>query len=159
MSNLFPIPPTVQNPALGRDLAGVTDLTAPMLESTGRQCLVECLARGLMTPRGSVIYDRNWGEDLTALVNADLSPEELPQIQARTVAQFRKDERVINATALAQFVAPSQVDAATRGKVANPTPVPVGVLVITASITDGQGPFQLVLSVSEVTVAILRVQQ
>ena len=156
---LFPIPPTVQNRALGSDLSGVTDLTAQMAEVSGRRCLAENLARRLITPRGTLIDDPNYGYDLTGFTNADMAPSDIAQMQSGITSEFLKDERVTGAQVTVQFVGPSQVSAAQTATISNPQPTPLGVIIINAVISDSTGPFTLVLSVSNVTVTILAVSQ
>lgn len=158
MANVsFPLPKQVVNPALGTDLSGVADLTPHMGESSGRQCLAEALARRLITPRGALFYDPNYGYDLTSLINADLASSDIPRIAASIEEEFRKDERVISAVATVQYVGPDQVDAARAGVVANPAPGSQGVIVISAIVNDGQGPFSLTLAATAVTIQLLGV--
>lgn len=158
MANVsFPLPKQVVNPALGTDLSGVADLTPHMGESSGRQCLAESLARRLITPRGSLFYDLLYGYDVTGQINADILASDIPRIAASIEEEFRKDERVIDATVTAQFVGRDQVDAARAGIVANPNPGTQGVLVITSVVKDGQGPFTLTLAATAVTIQILGV--
>jgi hypothetical protein len=143
------------NPALGTDLSGVSDLTATMAESSGRQCFGEALARRLITPRGGLIDDDNYGYDLTSFANDDIGQGDVQQIQSNVEAEFLKDERVIAAAVTVQFVGASQVAAAQSGTVSAPAPGTAGVLVVTATITDSLGPFTLTVSVSALTVSLL----
>jgi hypothetical protein len=130
-----------------------------MLEVAGRQCLAECLARRLMTGRGDLIDDPNAGTDLTAQLNADLNQSDIPRLQSDIVHEWAKDERVVSSVVSVQLVGPDQVTAARSGVVANPLPVPVGVLVVSGTVTDGQGPFRLVIAVTSVTATLLEVSQ
>ena len=159
MANVsFPLPKQVVNPALGTDLSGIADLTPHMGESSGRQCLAEALARRLITPRGALFYDQLYGYDVvTAEINNDITASDVPRIAANIESEFRKDERVIDAKVTVQFVGPDQVDAARAGVVANPAPGTQGVLVISAVVNDGQGPFTLTLTATSVTVQLLGV--
>ena len=156
MANVsFPLPKQVVNPALGKDLSGVADLTPHMAESSGRQCLAEALARRLITPRGALFYDLLYGYDVTSELNSDITATDVPRIAANIEAEFRKDERVIDAKVTVQFVGKDQVDAARAGVVANPAPGTQGVLVISAVVKDGQGPFTLTLAADAVTIQLL----
>lgn len=128
--------PTVQ---YGHDLFGVNDLDPGMLECDGRVCLAQALARRLITPRGGLLDDPNYGYDLTGFLNDDVSHATLASMQGQIVAEMMKDERVIAATASVVFVA--------------------GQLIVTISITDSVGPFPLVLAVSSVTVQVLSIGQ
>lgn len=153
----YPTPPQVVNPALGSDLSGVRDLTPQMAEVSGRQCLAEGLARRISTPRGALIDDLDYGFDVSERINDDLGPADVAAIQSGVATEWQKDERVVSAVVTAQFVGPSQVQAALSGTVANPQPVPGGVLVIAGTVADSQGPFQFTVAVSSLSVQLLTV--
>lgn len=123
----------------GHDLFCITDLDPGMIEVDGRRCLAQAIARRLMTPRNGLIDDPNYGYDLTAFLNGDFDQAPLARMNGQIIAECLKDERVVAAT--------SQVV------------VSGGVLIVTISLTDGLGPFPLVLSVSSVTVSILNIAQ
>jgi len=124
---------------LGTDLSCVSDCTSDMAEVSGRVALAQSVARRYQTPRGRLIYDSNYGFDLTGYVNDDLSPADIARIQSGAAAEAEKDERVETAeVVIAVSVA--------------------GIMVVTVTLDDGNGPFTLVLSVSEVTVDILSVK-
>jgi hypothetical protein len=154
---LWPQPQQTANPALGSDLSCVSALTPQMAEVSGRRCLAENLCRRLLCDRGDLIDDLNYGCGLVGIVGSDISPADLPQIQQTIQSEFQKDSRVVSCTVSVQFVGVDQVAAAQAGTVTNPNPFPQGVLVITANIVDGQGPFPLVVSVSSLTVQLLQV--
>lgn len=151
MTQGIPSPPFVSNPALGSDLAGVNDLTGQMSEVSGRVCLAQGLARRLITPRGSLIYDVNYGYDLNQWINADVRQSDISQIQGYVQQEMLKDQRVISAQVSAQYVGPAQVAAAMTAIVASPNPYPTGVLVFNIAIQDGTGPFVLTATVSALT--------
>ena len=151
----FPIPLQVVNPALGSDLAGVNDLTSTMAEVQGRVALAQSLGRRLITPRGALIYDVNFGYDLNQFVNADVSQADISQIQGYVRQEMLKDQRVISAQVSAQYVGPSQVQAALTAIVATPSPYPVGVIVLNIAITDSLGPFTLTVTVDNVSVQLI----
>jgi phage baseplate assembly protein W len=123
----------------GHDLFCITDLDAGMLEVDGRRCLAQAIARRLITPRGGLIDDPNYGYDLTVFLNGDFDQATLARMNGQIVAECLKDERVVSA--YAQVV------------------VSGNVLIVTLSLTDGLGPFPLVLSVSNVSVSILNIGQ
>ena len=148
---LFPLPKQVINPALGSDLAGVNDLTSQMAEVSGRVALAQSLARRLITPRGNLIYDVNYGYDLNQWINADVGQSDVSQIQGYVQQEMLKDQRVISAQVSAQYVGPDQVTVAQTAIVANPNPYPTGVLVFNIAIQDGTGPFVLTATVSSLT--------
>jgi phage baseplate assembly protein W len=130
---------TTSSVQYGHDLFCVTDLDPGMLEVDGRHCLAQALVRRLTTPRGALVDDPNYGYDLTAFLNGDFDQATLTRMNGQIVSEVTKDERVVAAT--------SQVV------------VSGNVLIVTLSITDGLGPFPLVLSVSAVSVQILSIGQ
>lgn len=123
----------------GHDLFCVNDLDPGMLEVDGRVCLAQALARRLITPRGGLLDDPNYGYDLTGFLNDDVTHATLASMQGQINAEMLKDERVIAASSTVVFVS--------------------GQLIVTISITDGVGPFPLVLAVSSVTVQVLSIGQ
>ena len=100
----FPVALQVINPALGSDLAGINDLTPTMQECSGRVALAQNLGRRLITPRGALIYDVNYGYDLNQFINADVSQADISQIQGYVRQEMLKDQRVISAAVTAQYV-------------------------------------------------------
>jgi hypothetical protein len=120
---------------LGRDLACVSDLSQDMHEATGRRCLAEAIARRLMTDRGTLVGDPDYGFNLLNFMNADLGTGDLAALRAGVEAEALKDERVIAATATAALAD--------------------GLLIVIVTLTDALGPFILTLAVSAVDVKIL----
>jgi hypothetical protein len=106
-----------------------------MTEVTGRQLLSEALIRRLLTPRGGLIDDTNYGYDLVGELNDDLSPNDIGRIGSSIDQEMLKDERVLASKTQVLFQN--------------------GVLIVTILITDGTGPFPLVLQVSGVTISLL----
>jgi hypothetical protein len=126
------------NPNFGTDLSCTTDLTTLMNEVGGIQIVSEAIYRRLTTPRGANIWDPNYGFDLQTLLNDDVNPGDLPPLQQSIQQECLKDQRIIACQCQLQLL-----------------PLPSGVLIITLTLTTGLGPFSLVLSVSNATVAIL----
>lgn len=118
----------------GRCLAGVLDLTGGM--AAGRQALAEALARMTITARGTNIVDRDYGYDLLDMLNGRVRAETLSEAAAELINQFRRDDRVVDAAVRVEFMG--------------------GVFIVAASITDGDGPFPLTLSVSDAGVTLLK---
>jgi phage baseplate assembly protein W len=114
-------------------------MDAAAAEVSGRTCLAQAMARRLSTPRGRLIYDPNYGYDLTGEINDDVTPRDIARITANVNTECLKDERVVATNVTATF--------------AN------SILVVTIVLTDGQGPFTLVLAVTAVTVTLLQVSQ
>ena len=121
----------------GTDLSDVTDLTEDMAEVSGRLCMIQALARRIQTPRGTLIDDPNYGIDITDYLDADIADSSLSQVAGLVDAEFLKDERVIGST----------TSVTSKNSV----------LTIQSQLQDGAGPFKLVLSVDQVTIAILKV--
>lgn len=109
----------------------------PSVRVTGNRIVAEAIARRLITPRGRLVDDPNYGFALSEFVNADLTPADLAQIQAGVQAECVKDQRVRSATATVILAG--------------------AVLIATIVLTTGNGPFTLVLSVSDVSAQILQV--
>jgi phage baseplate assembly protein W len=124
---------------LGRDLSCLQDLDATGLEVSGRTVLAQAVLRRLITPRGRLIDDANYGFDLTQFIDDDLGPADLARIRAGIEAECLKDERVAVVTAKVTLTA--------------------GVMVVTVNLTDSAGPFTLVVAVSAITATILSVGQ
>lgn len=118
--------------------AGAPDLDPTFTVISGRRVVQEAVARRFITPRGGLLDDPNYGLDLRALLNTKYSQRDLFILREKISAECRKDERVDGARVT---VAPK----------AN------GDLTITISLTTSAGPFELALSVSQVTVELLRV--
>lgn len=122
----------------GTDLAGVADIDPTGAVVTGTRAVGEAIARRLSTPRGRVIDDPNYGTDLTQFVNDDIGTRTLSELQASAIAEALKDERVLTCRCTATLSR-------------------VGVLSVQVSYTTADGPFALVLSVSQTSVQVLSV--
>jgi phage baseplate assembly protein W len=99
----------------------------------GRPALMDALRNRLSTSRGGLWYAPNYGTNLCDFVNAAFTAYAIEQA-AET--ECLKDERVESVSATAVQVG--------RKRVA-----------LTLRIVDGQGPFEMVLDVTDVTVAML----
>lgn len=103
---------------------------------SGLPALGEALARRLVTARGSLDGDPNYGHDVRQYLNDD-TPD-TGAIGAAVSDELAKDERVDAVTASVRF------DSA------------AGVLFITATgFASTVGPFRLVIAIDAVTVALL----
>lgn len=107
----------------------VSDLTMPSVMVSGNQAVAEAIARRLQTPRGGLIDDPNYGYDLTALLDAEVTPALIASLQSNVNAECVKDQRVSSASSSVQFLAS-------------------GALIVTIQLTTAAGPFSLTLSVS-----------
>lgn len=127
----------------GTDLATVftpygADVDPAGIEVSGRLGLAQSLIRRLLTPRGRLIDDPDYGFSLTDFFADDLSQSDLGEIQGGVEAEMLKDERVVAASATVTFQST--------------------VLLVAISITDGVGPFKLTLAVTSVNVTVLAIQ-
>ena len=113
------------------------DLDPNMVDIGGRTLLIQACVRRLITYRGTLIDDPNYGTDVRTFLNADIDARMLGQIGAQVDAELIKDERVLRSNTSATFLD--------------------NVLMLSVAIVDGSGPFRLTLAVSQVTVAVLAV--
>lgn len=114
----------------GWDLSCVNDLTLSMTEVGGNVVLAQSCARRLITARGTLVDDANYGYDLTQFLGDDLDPVQVGRIQSNVAAELLKDDRVQSVRAVA---------ALSLG----------GILSVTAIIEGASGPFTFVLSISD----------
>jgi hypothetical protein len=120
----------------GSDLSGSFDPDPMGQQVTGRLLLSQALVRRITTPRGRLLDDPSYGYDVSGELGDDVAPNVAGRIAANIDAEFTKDERVVSSSTVATFNS--------------------GVLDTTTTVTDGAGPFKLVLAISGVTVAILQ---
>jgi hypothetical protein len=66
---------------------------------SGSRVVGEAIARRLITPRGTLAYDLDYGLDLRAYLNDDLGPTDLYTLGSLIEAEAEKDERVMAAEA------------------------------------------------------------
>lgn len=131
MSNL-----TVPNP-FGSCWSCLTDLTMPSVMATGFRVVAEAIARRWQTPRGGLLDDPNYGYNLLDFISDDIDKGTLAQIAQLAGAEAEKDERVLGCSVTINFVG--------------------GVMMVFGRVDTAAGPFQLVVSVSDVTVSLLQV--
>lgn len=114
----------------------ITDVDMPSTMATGFVAVGQAIARRWSTPAGGLVGDANYGYDLTDFVNDDLDTRDLPAIAHRAGAEAEKDERVTSAPVTITLIG--------------------GLLFVAGKIQTASGPFQLVVSVSNVTVTLLQ---
>lgn len=124
----------------GWDLSCTDDLTEEMLEVGGNTVLIEALYRRLITPRGRLLDDPNYGFDLRQYLNADIdiSARTLGEIASGIEQEFAKDQRVRRSTVSVTY------DARAR------------VLMVVADVVGLNGTFSLVLAATDVNVTLLK---
>jgi hypothetical protein len=126
-------------PDYGTDLSCVFDLDPMGAMVTGRTLLSQALIRRISTPRGRLLDDPNYGFDVTDALGDDVTAADVAQIGSGMDSEFLKDERVVSSVTVVTFAR--------------------GILNTTSTITDGTGPFSLVLSIDKVTGQILQAGQ
>lgn len=118
---------------LGSDIAGLDDIDPTMPTVEGRRCLIQSIARRLITPRGGLWYDPDYGYDLRQYLSG--ITVSAGAIASGVEAEAEKDERVEQASASVVF----------SGRV----------LTVRLAISDSQGPFSFSLAIDQVTATIL----
>ena len=108
-----------------------------MAEVSGRMCAVQAWARRLITPRASLVDDPNYGYDLSDYIDADVTEQEIKEIQGGVDEELVKDERCLSCASTVTFLS--------------------GKLRVVAVCVDADGPFKLTLEVTNVTVEVLEV--
>jgi hypothetical protein len=121
----------------GTDLDCTSDINPALVLVSGRKCLGQALYRRLISTRGCLLDDPNYGTDVTQFILDDIAPDDVIRVAHAIDAEMIKDPRVVASSTVGEFR-------------------PAGDLQMTVTITDGAGPFALVLGVSAVTVTILQ---
>lgn len=120
----------------GTDLSCTWDLTDTCTVVSGRRCLAEAIFRRLITPRGRLIDDPDYGTDVTGYINDDVTVSEVNELRAAIIDECNKDERVLDADC--EIEGPP-------GGVGQ-----TGAYTITVTLYDADGPFALVLGIADV---------
>lgn len=94
--------------------------------------MIQAVARRLETPRGGLFYDEEYGTDLRAYVNSNAGPLEIARAAE---LEAMKDERVLAADATVNRSGQS--------------------ITVTMKLTLADGPFDLTLDVSDLTVDLI----
>lgn len=124
---------------LGTTISAFPDLHPGFALVTGRTALAQRIAMRLETPEGGLFYDPSYGAGIPQRLSSEMTTASLREIQAQVQYQCLLDEEVDAALVEVTFVAPTRT------------------LTIRIGLVDAAGPFELVLSVSAVSVEILRV--
>jgi len=128
----------------GRDTSCTTSLRTGVLVS-GRRLVAEACYRRLITPRGMLRGgedEANYGLDLSDLIGSVATKAAAAALPGQIQAELSKDERIESVTATVT----STVDG------------PSTSWVVSIEGTTAEGPFSLVIGVSEVTVDLLGIQ-
>lgn len=121
----------------GSDISAVSDINPSMVLRSGPQVLADAIGRRLITPRGGLFYDPDYGLDVRAWLNESITESSGVELGSAIAAECEKDERIESARATVDF---NLLEGRIR---------------IAVELTTAEGPYRLVLSVSDVSVDIL----
>lgn len=113
--------------------------------ATGRANLAGAIMRRLTTTRGQLVdvvtpsTTANYGNDQSENLNADLTTRELGIIAAGVDAELKKDERIVRTSTTCTGSSNALLEEIT--------------------VTDGVGPFKLILAVTDVSTTLLTTPQ
>lgn len=128
----------------GRDVSCMRSIRSGRIVS-GRRLVAEGFFRRLNTPRGTLRgeeEERDYGLDLEELIGNAQTASEVASLPGRIEAELRKDERADEIEV---------VVVEKKGTVGREFEISI-------SATTSEGPFELVLSASEVSVEILGIR-
>lgn len=129
---------------LGTDVDVVTDIGLSFGLAREQRNLGNALARRLMTPRGGLAYDPEYGTDIRLFLNASLTPAGFANLKSVMVAECEKDPRV-----LAFNVDSFQLGGSGIAIAARPP------LLASCRVETAEGPFDLILAISDATIELL----
>lgn len=118
---------------LGSDFSCVFDLDENLTVVSGRYGLAQAAARRLLAQRGSLFYDLNYGGGLTTFIGGPVP--RASDLERATVRELLEDERIEDAAVKVSLVGED---------------LSTGVL-----LQDSDGPFNLTINVSGLTVEVL----
>lgn len=84
----------------GHDISCTSDLH-PGRVASGATLLAEAAFRRLITPRGRLIDDPEYGFDVRGLMSAGLTEADLALLPSRVVAELHKDQRISSVSCVA----------------------------------------------------------
>jgi phage baseplate assembly protein W len=132
-------PNTAAGDVVGLDIACINDIDSSLsLCYDANTLLLQSIARRLITPRGSLCYNPDYGFDLRGYLNAGLTTRQVASLEGEIQAECEKDERV------------SSADVTVRATAAAMT------MAVKIELETVYGNTALTLLVSGVTVEILR---
>lgn len=127
--------------SLGTGIACITSVGPRFSFVSENLCLGQSLVRRLTTPRGALPWAPNDGVDVRSYLNHGSTSQATFSLQRAVRDECEKDERVQSADVAAAFNFGTQT------------------MTLTIGIVTANGPFKLVLLVSQLTVAILDASQ
>ena len=125
------------NTDYGLDLNCLFDIDDNFATVSGRNNLIAALIRRLLTPKGRLLDDPNYGFSIQDYINDDIDSRKISLISSFVDAELKQDERVLISKTTATY----------NNRV----------LTLDIQVTDGEGPFRLVLSVDSLNVSLLQV--
>jgi len=125
-------------PNFGTAISCVNDIARDGRMVTGFVVVGQAIARRWSTPRGRLIGFPNYGFDLTQYVNADMSARDIAGLRAGAEAEAEKEEEVDRC-----IVSAVLEDA--------------GLLTITGMVDTAEGPFELVVAASAVSLELISI--
>ncbi len=129
----------------GVDIACAVDLGARFARVTGLTNLGNAVVRRLSTPHGALAaFDpdaADYGLDVRGLIGENYTPGVIRSWQTAIANEIAKDERLTSASV---SITPGVADASAT-------------ITILATLADGKTPFQLIIGVTSLTVALLNI--
>ena len=127
-----PVPPL----GYGTDLSCITDLAEdlPEVDPASNHAIAEALIRRLITPRGALPGDSDYGFDLRGLLNRGVTLAELRAVTGQARNEVRKDDRVLDAKVSAAFTL--QNSTLSVSIEVTPTDIENGTFSFTFALTD-----------------------
>lgn len=123
---------------LGSCWSCLDDLVMPSTMASGARCVAEAIVRRWSTSQGQLIDDPNYGFNLIDLVSSSLTPAQLRRAGQQAGAEAQKDERVLSCAATVTLTV-------------------AGLINVVGNVTTANGPFKLVVAVTQVTTTLLLV--
>lgn len=119
----------------GRDLSCVDDITPELAEVDPRSTrgIGEAAIRRLMTPRGGLPDDPDYGLDLRALLNRGVADREAREIAGRIRLEVAKDDRIDDLAVAVTMPAPSTLRIEARITPADPDLTPFSLVLAVTS--------------------------
>lgn len=124
----------------GTDFDFLNDLNPNLTMVSGLAVLGQDILHRLETPRGGLFYDPDYGTDVRAYLSAAITPQVLSRMQSEIQAELGKDERFLSTSAKLQFVPATST------------------LTLNLSVVTAQGPFALVIEITNLTISLLSIQ-
>jgi len=122
-------------PDYGTDVHCITDLDPSFRLVSGQQAVGQAVARRLITERGTLIDEPNYGTDLRKYLGEPKSDAVLTRCNSDAEREAAQDERVQSVTAESSYVGDD--------------------LRVNLEVETAEGVFELVLSINAVSTTIL----